>query len=93
MGTVKVTQQGDTFTIEDADDEVHTGLSLSEVATLCSAEEGEVLEAIANGEAGVGYLDVEEDVEEEDLEDEDDDEAPEGDVEDDNPNDEDPEEA
>jgi len=80
MGTVKVSQQGDTYTVEDADDEVHTGLSLSEVAALTGHSEDEIESAVETGEAGVGYLEVDdepdfpEDEDEEDESEEDDEE-------------------
>jgi hypothetical protein len=64
MGTAKITQTGLTFTVEDVDDEIHSGLSLKEAAELLDVEEEDVLDVIANGQGGVGYIDVDDEEEE-----------------------------
>jgi len=79
MGTAKVTQQGDTFTIENPDGEVHTGIPLDETAELLDVDEEDVISAIQNGEGGVGLISVgfdegEEDELEEEVEEDEDDE-------------------
>ena len=70
MGTAKITQTGLTFTVEDVDDEIHSGLSLKEAAELIDVEEEDILDVIANGQGGVGYIDIDDEEEEELDEDE-----------------------
>jgi len=76
MGTAKVTQQGDTFTVEDANDEVHTALSITDVIGLLDDEysEEEILGGIATSEGGVGLFDVSDPEDEEEDEDDEDEE-------------------
>ena len=70
--TQSVTQAGDSFTVEDAEGEVHTGLSLDEAANLLDVSTAEIKQAIAEGQGGVGYIDTDEDEPEEDEEEEED---------------------
>jgi len=67
MGTAKITESGAFYDVEDADGDIHIHLTLNEVAELLDVEEVEIKEAIAEGQGGVGYIDVD-DAEEEDLE-------------------------
>jgi hypothetical protein len=73
MGTAKITEYGAFYDVEDADGDIHTKLTLDEVAELLDVEEGEVKTAIAEGQGGVGYIDVD-DPDEEDLESDEDEE-------------------
>jgi phosphopantothenoylcysteine synthetase/decarboxylase len=75
MGTVKVTQTGETYILEDADGKEFVGLTLEEAASGASVSQKELREAIAAGQGGVAYFDeedteVEDDEEDEDVDDE-----------------------
>ena len=73
MGTAKVTESGAFYDVEDADGDIHTHLSLAEVAELLDVEEEEIKTSIAEGQGGVGYIDTDEDLgDEEDLEEDED---------------------
>jgi hypothetical protein len=67
MGTVKVTQTGETYTLEDADGKVFVGLDADEAASGAGVEVSELEDAIAAGQGGVAYFD-EDDIEVEDDE-------------------------
>jgi len=81
MGTVKVTQTGETYTVEDAEGKVFVGLSAEEAAAAVSLKAEELKTAVEAGQGGVAYFDeadpededteVEDGVEDEDEEDED----------------------
>jgi len=72
MGTVKVTKTGDDkYDVEDADGEVHTGLSAEEVTEFVDIEAAELPATVAAGQGGVAYFDeVDDEDEEESAEDE-----------------------
>lgn len=66
MGTAKITEYGAFYDVEDADGNIHTKLTLAEVAELLDVTPDEVKLAITGGEGGTGYIDVD-DPDEEDL--------------------------
>jgi hypothetical protein len=70
MGTAKITEHGEKYDVEDADGDIHTGLTLDEAAELLDVDTMDVKQAIVDGQGGVGYLEFDEE-ENEDEEDED----------------------
>ena len=73
MGTAKITEYGAFYDVEDADGDIHTKLTLDEVAELLDVTPDEVKLAITGGEGGTGYIDID-DPDEEDLESDEDEE-------------------
>ena len=72
MGTAKITEHGEKYDVEDADGDIHTGLTLDEAAELLDVDTMEVKQAIVDGQGGIGYIEIDEEEEEDnDAEEED----------------------